>query len=193
MTNRIIDVIRGQDLTHIGTVDQGYYGLVPYVTYNGTTNYSHRQAGSLKAVNGLAVGGWFDGVGDGMLLGVWLTPNFCWRLEIDSSSPVFKVSADGTTSVQIIGSALGSGWNHVAARYTPSTEIAIFVNGVKSINVTSIPALLFNSLALFSMGGNPSGAELFAGKMSMIFVSHELLNDAYMSILYNLSKSLYGK
>jgi hypothetical protein len=195
MTNRIIDVARNHNLTHEGTADQGSYGLAPYVTYNGSANYSHRPAGALKGIDGLTCGGWFQMTSGDALMGVWQTAaNQVWRLFVNSSAPTFYVSGTGANSFTVAAANITAGqWYFVAARYTPSTEIAIWLNSTKSVNTTSIPASLFDSTtAEFVIGGDHGGANLLTGKAAMCWVSHEPLADNYLTVLYQMQRHLFG-
>lgn len=195
MTDRIIDICRAYDLTHAGVSDQGSYGMAPYVTYNGSTNYSSKPPGALRGINGLTVGGWFQMTSGDTLMSVWLSAaNFCWRLFVKGSVPTFYVSGNGSSSINVAATAITAGqWNHVIGRYTPSSQIAIFLNGVKTVNTTSVPASLFNASANFAIGGNSAGGELLTGKASLCFLCHEPLADEQITILYQMSRHLYGR
>lgn len=195
MTDRIIDICRAYDLTHAGVSDQGSYGMAPYVTYNGSTNYSSKPPGALRGINGLTVGGWFQMTSGDTLMSVWLSAaNFCWRLFVNGSVPTFYVSGNGSSSINVAATAITAGqWNHVIGRYTPSSQIAIFLNGVKTVNTTSVPASLFNASANFAIGGNSAGGELLTGKASLCFLCHEPLADEQITILYQMSRHLYGR
>lgn len=194
MANRVIDVARLHDLTHEGAADQGNYGMAPYIAYNGSTNYSHRAAGALKCLNGFTAGGWFQATSGDSLMGVWSAgANQCWRLFMNGLAPTLYVSSTGANSFSVAAAAITAGrWTFVVGRYTPSSELAIFVDNVKVINTTSIPAALFNANAEFSIGSNSGGTELLTGKASLCFVSHEPLADAQLTILYQIGRNLYG-
>jgi len=183
-----------QPLVHVGAVDQGSYGVAPYTAYNGSTNYSYRPAGALRGSDGFTAGGWFQATSGDTLMGVWqASANQCWRLFMNSLAPTLYVSSTGANSFTVAGAAVTSGaWTHVIGRYTPSTEISIFVNGVKAVNTTSIPASLFEPDINFTIGANHSVGELLTGKASMCFFCCEPLDDSYMTILYQMSRHLYG-
>jgi hypothetical protein len=193
MTNRVIDIIRSHDLTHEGTADQGSYGMAPYVSYNGSTNYSHRAAGALKGLNGFTAGGWFQMTSGDSLMGVWSAgANQCWRLFVNSSAPTLYVSSTGANSFSVAAANIVAGaWYLVVGRYTPSSELAIFLNNVKVTNTTSIPASLFDAAAEFSLGSNASGGEKLTGKASNCFMSHEPLADAQLTVLFEMGRRLY--
>lgn len=194
MANRVVDAIQQHSLLHQGVVDQGSYGMAPYTAYNGSTNYSYRPSEGLKGTSGMTVGGWFQMTSGDTLMGVWAaSANQCWRLFVNSSTPTFYVSSTGANSFSVASVAITAGqWYFVVGRYTPSVEISIFLNGVKYTNTTSIPASLFNASANFAIGSNSGGTELLTGKASFCFVSHEPLSDDYLTILFNLGRSIFG-
>lgn len=195
MTNRIIDIARGHDIIHNGAVDQGSYGMAPYVAYNGSANYSTRSAGALKGLNGFTVGGWFQMTSGDFLVGVWQTAaNQVWRLFVNSSAPTFYVSSTGANSFSVAAGNITAGqWYFIAARYTPSTELAIWLNATKTVNTTSIPASLYDSAsANFSVGGDHGGSNLLTGKVSMLWMTHEPLADNHLTLLFQMSRHLYG-
>lgn len=194
MANRIVDVARNQDLLHAGTVDQGNYGMMPYVAYNGSSNYSVTPAEGLHGTGGFTVGGWFQMTSGDTLMSVWsASANQCWRLFVNSSTPTFYVSSTGANSFSVASVAITAGrWYFVVGRYNPSTEIAIFLNATKYANTSSIPASLFNATANFAIGGNSGGTELLTGKASMCFMSHEILPDSYINVLFQLGRTMYG-
>lgn len=195
MTNRIIDIARGHDVIHNGTVDQGSYGMAPYIAYNGSSNYSTRSAGALKGLSGFTVGGWFQMTSGDFLVGVWQTAaNQVWRLYVNVSAPTFYVSSTGANSFSVAAASITAGaWYFVAARYTPSTELAIWLNDTKTTNTTSIPASLYDSAsANFSVGSDHGGSNLLTGKVSMLWMSHEPLADNLLTLLFQMSRHLYG-
>lgn len=195
MANRIIDIARGHDIIHNGTVDQGSYGMAPYIAYDGSSNYSQRAAGALKGLNGFTVGGWFQMTSNDTLMGVWQTSaNQVWRLFVNSSAPTFYVSSTGSNTFSVAAANITAGaWYFVAARYVPSTSISIWLNATKTANTTSIPSALYDSAtANFTIGGDHAGANLLTGKASMLWMTHEPLLDDHVSLLYQLSSPLYA-
>ncbi len=197
MANRIIDTIRGYDLLLAGAPDQGRFGMAPYVGFNGSTNYANRPAGVLKGINGFTAGGWFQVSSASVLMGVWLTPNDrVWLLYMDLLVPTFYVSSDGS-ALSVIAhptSLATSTWYFLAVRYTPSAEIAIWVNGTKTVNTSSIPAALYDSPTTeFVIGGTHAGASaLLTGKASMCWMCSEPLDDAYLTMLFETSRHLFS-
>lgn len=194
MTNRILDTLRGYNLDLAGTPDQGRFGVAPYVGFNGSTNYASRPSGSLKGLSGFTAGGWFQATSNDTLMGVWQTSNQVWRLHINTLAPTFYVSGSGADNYQVAHPANidAATWYFIAGRYTPSTEIAIWVNGTKTTYGTGIPAALYNSAAQFVIGGAHGGANLLTGKASLCWMSHEVLDDAYLTMLFEMGRHLFG-
>ncbi len=53
----------------------------------------------------------------------------------------FFVSLTGAVTVSAVGGTIGTdAWHFVVGRFTPSTEVAVFVDGEKDVNVTGVPA-----------------------------------------------------
>lgn len=194
MTNRIGDAYRSHDLKHEGVVDQGQYGMAPYVTYNGLTSYSHRPSVALRGIDGLTAGGWFRTLASGFLMGVWVESlDRCWKLGTNvNNQPVFSVSNDGSLSFSVTGSIIPDAtWTHIVGRYTPSTDISIFINGAKtSFTSPSVPTQLYTTAAEFMVGGN--GSEFLNGRASMAFMSALPLADNYISLIYQLSRKTFN-
>lgn len=97
----------------------------------------------------------------------------------------FGVSVDGTASTLVQSGVLTVGqWFFVAGRFIPSTEIAIFVNGVKVVNTTSVPATLFAGTSVFELGRYLSNnAFILHGKMRDAFLCQAVLADAQIENL----------
>lgn len=195
MTNRIVDALQLQPLVHEGTVDQGGYGAAPYVAYDGNTNYSYRPAGALKGLDGFTAGGWFQFASDGMLIGAWAgAPNCAWQLYVATGTVILQISDDGTavTSVSAAAAAIDT-WHFIVGRFTPSTVLDLFMNGVKYTEDTSIPANIYDASANFTIGGDSAGSNLVEGKASNCFFCSAVLLDAQISVLYETSRHLYGR
>lgn len=195
MTNRIVDLARGMDLVHEGTVDQGNFGMAPYVVYGGIDTYSHRPSGPLKGLNGLTAGGWFQFADACMLMGVWdSASDNVWNLSVSGTTPEFTVSDDGTTEIGISStSAAINTWHFLVVKFDPGAEISIFLNGVKYEDTVSVPGALYDTTTEFSIGGDSSGGSLLTGRASHCFCSSSPLPDGQIMVLYHAGKRLYGK
>ena len=91
----------------------------------------------------------------------------------------FSVSGTGSTLITATGSVLGTGvWRFIVGRFTPSTEVALFVDGEKTINTTAVPASIFNSTQAFEIGRfAANNSTVFNGKTRDIFICAAALSD----------------
>jgi hypothetical protein len=172
-----------------------YNSVVPYVTLDGSTQYLARsdEAG-LDITTQLTFGGWFwlDTAAANMsLIGKFnATGNQrAWVVQMLNGTPdAWRaiISADGSASVTVINTAtVATGvWNFVVTRFTPSTELALFVNAGKATNTSSIPATLFNSSSDFRIGAQGNLAEPLDGRAALCFVCAAALPDALITDLY---------
>jgi len=98
----------------------------------------------------------------------------------------FRVYTDGVSYVEFTSTDAikDDDWSHVVLRFTPSTEMAIFIDGEKSIYTTSIPATIFSGTADFTIGGYSTAASL-VGAMDEFFIWRAALSDAACEALYN--------
>lgn len=143
------------------------------------------------AIRGLTVGCWLN-LGtlpptDRGLVTRWYTPpNRSYALYLVSAGVcIFGVSSNGTLFqyAQSAGIATGQ-WTFLVGRFTPSTEVAVFVNGVKVTNTTSIPAATFTATATFEVGRtNANNANIVHGKIRDGFLCQTALTDVQIENL----------
>lgn len=182
------------DLSRSGTPKFGYDGN-GFVQTGNATDYL---AGSVSAQTVTGVEVWMDPLIRGVTVGCWVNVSSTPASQAGmvsrqsgagqrsfmllwSSSDVahFFVSNDGSATVSVASAAQGlSMWHFVVGRFTPSTEIAIFVDGIKSINTTSIPASLFVGTSPFEVGRiNTTAAQILDGKIRDVFLCSSILSD----------------
>jgi hypothetical protein len=81
-----------------------------------------------------------------------------YHLAINSAGNIaFNISSDGTaanTKSVITSGAIGlNTWRHVAAVYTPSTGMEVFLDGVSAIlDTTAVPASIYSGSAVLHIG-----------------------------------------
>lgn len=193
-------------------------GLVPYFDYDGTGDFHSRadEAGLdilgtetyiAAALRGLTVGGWFwtddvtSNITQGLITKYNTTGNqraFQLSLNITggiAGTPQMSVSVDGTaTHVSTAAAPLVvNSWNFVVGRFSPAVpENAVFVNGVKAINVTSVPASVFNSTASLEIGRRSVAATELNGRCAMVFLCAAALPDALLIRLFEQTGPLFG-
>lgn len=170
---------------------------MPYLQYNGINNYSYCPAYDYTGVNGFTLGCWCYSNGfSGPIASVFKDPgNRVWRLDAGYGNPLIAVSANGTTEVDATSpvTVASNTWFFIAARYNPGIELALWVNGTKTVNTTSIPALLFvTTVPYFVIGSESTFSTLLEMRISSFFFSRGVLNDVYLTSLYLTGKALFG-
>lgn len=191
-----------------GTV--GSTGLAPHYTFNGTTDYLSRAdeagldiTGTETTVDapGLTMGGWFrfDVLGaTEACISKWngSTANRSYFLQkLNTDVAQFGVSSDGgavnVSNVSSTSTLAATTWTFMAGRFTPSTEVAVWVNGVKTVNVAGIVASIFDSNAEFDIGRLASPGSYLDGKASLCFLCASALPDSIVQALYHHTKYLF--
>lgn len=106
----------------------------------------------------------------------------------------FQVSSNGTatTAVDSTATVATGTWYFIAGRYTPSSELAIWLDDEKTINTTSIPAAIFDSSAGFAVG-RTDGGNYLNGRAALCFVCAKALSDDTISVLSGRMKPLFAK
>jgi hypothetical protein len=150
---------------------------------------------------GLTLGGWFKfttvpASWFGLISKWWLTGNdgaYC-LLKSPANNIVFGVTTDGATSVAIASTTtiVANTWYHLYGRFDPSTEIAVFVDNVKTTLAAGIPATIFNADEPFAIGWADRGSYL-DGKASMCHLNASYLSDSIIEVLWEQSRVMYGK
>ncbi len=184
----------GLPLSQTGTCPTGYDGN-PFVHLGNGVNYFFNtsaffgQSGAAAwidvALRGLTYGGWFNldqtpGSNVGLISKDAPNPDRGYNM-ILNTTPVVSANVSGT-GASIVGassSAVTVGvWHFIVARFTPSTEVAIFLDGVKSVNATAVPATINASAQNFELGRYlNSDANVFHGRSRDMFICAAALSD----------------
>lgn len=183
----------GTNLLQTGTCPTGYDGNAFVQLGNGTnflgavTVYGiiGTEAWIDASLRGLTIGGWFmldtsPTTQTGLVSKDVASPNRGYVLGLTSSNlAFFNVSGDGLTSLSITGTALTvSQWHFVAGRFSPSVELAVFVDSIKSVNTTSIPSSCFVSSQQFEVGRYfAQDARITHAKARDVFICASALSD----------------
>lgn len=201
-SNNVYDLsAQGRTLSWTSTVARGTYNnAIPYSEFNGSSSYLARadEAG-LDVTTALTFGGWFwlDVVSaDQAAMTKWGNAAArSYGINFANTGDLWQafVSGDGTNavSVQAGGAASAGRWYHVVGSYFASTEVSLFVDGVKTTNTTSVPASLFNSGADLRLGALGSGAQFFDGRATFCFLCAVTLPDTLIQDLYYAGRSLF--
>ncbi len=206
---------QGRTLTYNGNPTYNIYNdFMPYIDLDGTGDFLSRAdetdldiSGTEtiynSSVRGLTIGSWVfpDALpGGGPTLGIsgkWLSAgNQRSYLMLFNSTdfPQVNVSSDGIAAIIQVSSVVATinNWFFIVGRFTPSTNLDIFVNGTWTRNTTSIPASLFNSTASFELGAFNSGLLNLNGRIGFSFLSANTLSDALINALFQQSRVLFG-
>lgn len=190
---------QGRTLTMNGDPTFGFSGLAPYTALDGAGDYfSRADEAGLDVTGSLTLLAW-----------VWFTntastTEHClakWGASGQRSYSLLRgsagrinsyVSGDGSSLTYIAGETVGAcTWVHAALRFTPGTELAVFVNHVKAVNTTGIPASIFNSTEALNLGGRAGGAEPMTGRLCLASLCAAALSDEMILGKYHLEKRLF--
>ncbi len=215
------DVACGYDLTATAIPTFGYLlsatqtGLPPwikfvsassqYLTY-GVDEIQHDVIGTETHISaderGLTIGGWFKFTTvPASIMGLiskWeqtIGNERAYRLYKSAANQiVFQVSNSGADSFTVTSSAavVIDTWYHIYGRFDPSTEIAVFVDNVKAVNVAAIPASVFDSDEPLEIGRTDRGSYL-DGRASMCQLNAAYLSDSIIEALWEQSRVMYSK
>ena len=109
------------------------------------------------------------------------TPDRAYALAwTTSDEPFFAISGTGASLVTAISAASALGvWHFVVGRYVPSVEVACFVDGVKTVNATAVPASVNASSQGFEIGRDQNdNSRIIHGKARDVFICAAALSDA---------------
>lgn len=183
----------GTALTEFGSIPTGYDGNSYFHVGNGV-NYGTLNTGAGitgletwidPTLRGLTIGGWFmvdtlPSVAGGLISKSADSPDRGYALTVTPAPEyLFLVSGNGAAAFQAISpTSTISVWRFIVGRYIPSTEIAIFVDGDKTVNTTAIPASLNVSAQAFELGRYFNTDSYIAhAKMRDVFVCAAALSD----------------
>jgi hypothetical protein len=152
---------------------------------------------------GLTLGGWFwcDAASMGVLAGfiskyLDVGNQRAYALyKTPANTTSMLMSTDGINNVQAVHptAIVVDTWNHIIGRFTPSAEIAIFLNGIISTNVAAIPASIFDSNASLQIGNiRDAGSHYLDGRASQCFICAAALSDAQIGVLYQQTRAMLG-
>lgn len=188
------------DLARVGSPQFGYDGDA-YVQCGVGSDYL---AGSTSAQTVTGLEAWIDPNIRGLTVGCWVkvgaspaanaglvtkwglsttrSYQLAWRAD---NSVLFGVTAAGTTATLVLSDVSGIGvWTYIVGRFTPSTELAVFVNQAKSVNTTSIPSSIFTGTSIFEIarvGATAPG--ILEAKFRDAFLCQAILTDAEIESL----------
>lgn len=205
-------------LTKNGTPTIELDGLIPYASFNGTTDYfNHADATLLdiigtesiigSSLNGLTMGGWFwfNASGNNEFL-MGKSSAF-----IGSATGAYKLVKGGAGSLRFAVSdgatedvtpSAGAGipgtgqWVFVAGRFDPSTEVRLWrgdADGLVSVvETSSINASIQNTTNDFTIGAVSGGGSYFDGRASLCFLCAAAVSGTHIINLFHHTRALFG-
>lgn len=199
---------QGRTLTNANATPFAWYNLLPYADFTpGSTQYLHRADESgLDITGAITLGGWFyldtlaPGNNFGLITKYTAAGNqraYILYFNDATNQFGFNVSSDGTAGGTVIvlstATLAVSTWYHVVGRYTPSTLLSVYVDGVATTNAVAIPAAISNSNASIMIGSYDAGAYLLDGRACQCFLCADDLDDVLIWTLYEQTRANYGK
>ena len=162
-------------LNETGVCPTGYDGVSPYAHLGNGTNYVHSANAILgvtgtetfieTTLRGLTIGCWLQvdalpAVAGGILGKFGILTNYGYALIVEGGGEITNyISANGSALTYAQSAPVSVGeWIFVTGRFDPSTEVSVFVNGVKTVNTTAIPSSCNVSTQNFEMGRSGNSA-----------------------------------
>lgn len=202
----------GYHLTNNAAATFGYSGIIPLVTFNGTTQYLSRADGGvanwadiigteayiIAAQRGLTLGGWFKASSlaqTAALIGKYDVPGnqrsyLIQQLNTDNIN--FAISNDGIANVNITSSnTITTDWYFACGVYVPSTSITIQINTTQTVLAAGIYANLFDGASAFVIGAR-TGGSYFLGLTSMCFLCATALSSTLVSAVFQQTRAMFG-
>lgn len=200
----------GKTLTNNNTVTFDNDSLVPYAQFvAANSEYLERadeadlDISGIEAFivnNGLTLGGWFYhdtiGTNQGNLTKWGDSGARAYILFTHTTGTVrFAISDDGgAASTAGAGSTIiaANVWHFHVGRFIPSSEVAVFVNNVKT-TVATARASIFNSSASFRIGSsNDASPRQLNGRAAFCFLCASALPDFMISNLFHQTKAIFN-
>lgn len=183
----------------------GDMGLVVYLEFSrGLHCYLSREADEvgLSITGALTLGGWvwFDTQSRGQqtaIMGKWYadTDNRAYTLYKKSNGDIaFDISEKGVNSINEVtdgGENYSVGeWKFIVGRFTPSSEIALFINGKWYKETAGIFSAIYDCTEPFEIA-RYDRSNYFDGKLCHLFVSANAVEDDEIELLYAHTRAMF--
>lgn len=194
---------QARTLPEIGTATRGITDNgMPYVNTSPSGYFDRPSETGLEITGALTLAGWynFNAVAANTFnsiagkMGSSTSRSFGLSAFDASNQIIAGVSSSGTADTASARMPFYSPgvWVFLALRFTPSEEIALFVNRDKATNTTGTPpAALYNTTGDFSVGRH-SGSAAANGRVSMWALCAAAVPDKVLNNLYEISRGLFG-
>ena len=106
-----------------------------------------------------------------------------------------QISNNGTASgikSLSIGTYPTNQWAFFSYRFTPSTEVAGWINRTKTTNTSSVPASIFDSTANFTIGATHGGGNALSGRGSLLALFAAAVPDIFIDTYFQMTAPLFG-
>lgn len=202
---------QGRTLTYNGNPTLNIYGgFIPYYDYDATGDCHTRadEAGLditgtettiASALRGMTLGGWFwfDSLSISAVMAKFGTVagDRSYFLRTDGSNAMQFGINDGASAKTVSSAATQATgqWYFVVGRFTPSTEMAIWLNGVKATTTSSIPASVTSGGAQFELARlNSTNGQLIDGRIALAFLCAAIVGDDQISHLWERTRRFFG-
>lgn len=202
----------GMNMTAINTPIFARSGntLIPYLCVASSgPSYQGRADGPLSRILGNE--GYVSSTWQGMTLGGWFCFNNAysspetmiskWNVAGGQLSYIlqrtagnlatFGINNGGVVSVSSVTTLNTAGWNFIVGRFTPSLEVAIFIDEAKWTNAVGVPATIGNSTANFELGA-AQGTQVMTGGIALPFLCASALPDSTIYAMWHISRALFS-
>jgi len=184
----------GNSLLQTGICPTGYDGN-SFAHLGDGTNYLYASGGFgvtgletwvSSSLRGLTVGGWFmidsQPANQAGLITKWgAVTQYGYGMNVNSAGAIIaQISGNGSNFFAASSAAVATGqWAFFVARFIPSTEVAVFVNGNKTTNTTAIPVSANVSTQNLEVGRSTADDNFIAhAKARDVFICAAALSDA---------------
>jgi len=195
--------------------EYGYSAMIPFTRVAGANAYC--SAGDRPDYQITGTESYIQTADSGLTFGAWwyweygltgahglmgkddgATLPFSYYLEKTATHTArFITTQDGTNRVgcESAGTVDSGQWNLIIGRFSISaSELAIFLNGVKSTVTTGVPSFIYDSGAAFRVGYNTQTATGDTIRVfSMAFVSAMYLRDYVCQSIWHHTRAMFGR
>lgn len=127
--------------------------------------------------------------------GIASTNTRAYALYWDASYfPTCQISSAGTAWNNVLAGSdalVAETWYFHAMRYTPSTELKLWVNDASFTDTTSVPASLNTTANPFAVGGIGENVINMKGKVCYAFLCAAAVPDLHIELLYELTRPMF--
>jgi len=213
----VTDVANNFHLANPAAAQHGYDDLIPYVDFNGTTQYLFyvdnaqfdilgTETTVVAAQRGLTLGLWVKDLSaaapdSGGLIAKSLAAGNqrSYDLMYNPANTIeFFISPDGTgtglngvrhTTTLTVDPTV---WSFLVGRFDPTGEMAVFIDGQTDALAVGIPATIFNSTANLEIGTREA-TYFTGGKFSMAFICASALSDSIITAIWQQTRAMFRR